>query len=156
EVDGQAVSLAALLEAVRGGRRYVRIGPGKFAVIEEDLRRRVQQAGDVLHAGRKGLEVALPGVALLEELVPDPKMLEAARRFRALVRRLDEARHLDPALPAGLTAELRPYQLEGYKWLMRLAAWGAGACLADDMGLGKTVQALAVLLARKDLGPALV
>ena len=156
EVDGQAVTLAALLEAVRSGRRYVRVGPGKFAEIEEDLRRRVEQAGDVLHAGRKGLEVTLPGVALLEDLVDDPKRLEAAARFRDLVRRLGEARHLDPVLPAGLTAELRPYQVEGYKWLMRLAAWGAGACLADDMGLGKTVQALGVLLARAELGPALV
>jgi superfamily II DNA or RNA helicase len=156
EIDGQAVSLAMLLEAARSGRRFVRIAPGKFAELEEDLRRRVLQAGDVLHAGRKGLEVALPGVALLEGLVDNPRMLEAAVRFRDLVRRMDASKHLDPALPAGLTAELRPYQLEGYKWLMRLAAWGAGACLADDMGLGKTVQALAVLLARADRGPALV
>jgi superfamily II DNA or RNA helicase len=156
QIDGQSVPLAVLLEAVRGGRRYVRVAPGQFAAIEDDLRRRVQQASDVLHAGRKGLEVALPGVALLEELVDDPKRLEAAARFRDLVRRLGEARHLDPALPEGLTAELRPYQLEGYKWLMRLAAWGAGACLADDMGLGKTVQALGVLLARAKLGPAFV
>jgi superfamily II DNA or RNA helicase len=156
EIDGDAVSLAVLLDAVRSGRRFVRVGAGKFAAIEEDLRRRVAQAGDVLHAGKKGLEVALPGAALLEGLVAEPRMLEAASRFRNLVRRLDAAKDLDPALPAGLTAELRPYQLEGYKWLMRLASWGAGACLADDMGLGKTVQTLALLLERAGRGPALV
>ena len=39
---------------------------------------------------------------------------------------------------------------------MRLAHWGAGACLADDMGLGKTLQALAVLLSRANEGPGLV
>jgi SNF2 family DNA or RNA helicase len=39
---------------------------------------------------------------------------------------------------------------------MRLSLAGLGACLADDMGLGKTLQALAVLLARASLGPALV
>src|SRR5690606_23213952 len=33
---------------------------------------------------------------------------------------------------------------------------GLGACLADDMGLGKTIQSIAVLLHRKDLGPALI
>jgi len=58
-------------------------------------------------------------------------------------------------LPAGL-AELRPYQLVGYRWLAQLADWGAGACLADDMGLGKTVQTLALLLHRAAGGPALV
>ncbi|MBL8485417.1 MAG: ATP-dependent helicase, partial [Rhodocyclaceae bacterium] len=63
---------------------------------------------------------------------------------------------LDPQVPATLTAELRDYQRDGYVWLMRLAHWGAGACLADDMGLGKTVQTLALLLARAAAGPALV
>jgi SNF2 family DNA or RNA helicase len=51
---------------------------------------------------------------------------------------------------------LRDYQVEGHAWLSRLAAWGAGACLADDMGLGKTVQTIALLLDRAKLGPALV
>ncbi len=51
---------------------------------------------------------------------------------------------------------MRPYQLDGFKWMFRLAAWGAGACLADDMGLGKTLQAMAMLVARASKGPALV
>jgi superfamily II DNA or RNA helicase len=156
EVDGAAIPLAVLLEAVRGGRRYVRVGPGKFAEIEDELRRRMASADDVLHPGRQGLEVALPGVEQIAELVEDPSYLEAASRWRRLRARIDAARSLDPAVPAGLTATLRPYQIEGYKWLSRLAAWGTGACLADDMGLGKTVQTLALLLARGESGPALV
>ncbi len=64
-----------------------------------------------------------------------------------------------PPLPAGLNAELRPYQLRGYAWLSHLAAWQFGACLADDMGLGKTLQTLAFLLACRQRGetrPALI
>jgi superfamily II DNA or RNA helicase len=156
EIDGDTVPLTALLDAVRRGRRYVRVGPGKFAAIEDELRQRVSAADDVLHPGRKGLEVTLPGVAMLEGLVESAGHLEAAVRWRELVARLDAARALEPEVPAALTATLRPYQAEGFRWLMRLAAWGAGACLADDMGLGKTVQALALLLARADRGPTLV
>lgn len=51
-----------------------------------------------------------------------------------------------PALPAGLTATLRPYQEEGFHFLAHLAANAFGGVLADDMGLGKTVQTLAWLL----------
>jgi SNF2 family DNA or RNA helicase len=51
-----------------------------------------------------------------------------------------------PALPAGLRASLRPYQLEGYHFLAHLASQGLGGVLADDMGLGKTLQTLAWLL----------
>ena len=49
---------------------------------------------------------------------------------------------VDP--PARLRAELRPYQLDGYRWLHLLHSAGLGGVLADDMGLGKTVQVLAV------------
>ncbi|MFC0332286.1 DEAD/DEAH box helicase [Paenibacillus sepulcri] len=54
------------------------------------------------------------------------------------------------AVPAGLRAELRPYQHEGYAWLAFLRRFGLGACLADDMGLGKTVQFIAYLLHLKE------
>ncbi|WP_204862331.1 DEAD/DEAH box helicase [Rothia mucilaginosa] len=48
-------------------------------------------------------------------------------------------------VPASLRATLRPYQVEGYRWLTFLYEHRMGGILADDMGLGKTVQALALL-----------
>ncbi|WP_303966749.1 SNF2-related protein, partial [Rothia mucilaginosa] len=48
-------------------------------------------------------------------------------------------------VPAGLQATLRPYQVEGFRWLSFLYEQRLGGILADDMGLGKTVQALALL-----------
>ncbi|MFT4268868.1 MAG: DEAD/DEAH box helicase, partial [Xenophilus sp.] len=68
-------------------------------------------------------------------------------------------RHLDgsgrpPAVepPAGLQAQLRPYQHEGLAWLQFLRRHGLGGVLADDMGLGKTLQTLAHLLREKEDG----
>ena len=63
--------------------------------------------------------------------------------------------------PAGLKADLRPYQQEGYRWLATLWDGGLGGILADDMGLGKTLQMLAMVTRaeqRGDLaeGPVLV
>lgn len=51
----------------------------------------------------------------------------------------------DYPLPKDFSATLRPYQKEGYNWLMALNGFSFGACLADDMGLGKTVQVIACL-----------
>ncbi|WP_248406616.1 DEAD/DEAH box helicase [Actinomyces oris] len=51
----------------------------------------------------------------------------------------------EAAVPAGMRATLRPYQLEGYRWLDFLRQAGLGGVLADDMGLGKTVQVLAAV-----------
>ncbi len=66
-------------------------------------------------------------------------------------KRLTEAGNLppDPAPPdppEGLQAQLRSYQLEGFRWLDFLRRKHLGGCLADDMGLGKTLQALTLLL----------
>ena len=49
-----------------------------------------------------------------------------------------------------LKATLRPYQLEGVKWMLGHYQNDLGACLADDMGLGKTLQTIAVLLHAKE------
>ena len=49
-------------------------------------------------------------------------------------------------IPLSLQTELRPYQLEGFEWLVFMRQQGFGACLADDMGLGKTVQLITYLL----------
>jgi superfamily II DNA or RNA helicase len=48
-------------------------------------------------------------------------------------------------LPKGLQADLRPYQKEGFDFLVHLTQIRLGGILADDMGLGKTLQALAWL-----------
>ncbi|PPK85909.1 non-specific serine/threonine protein kinase [Neolewinella xylanilytica] len=52
--------------------------------------------------------------------------------------------------PGSLRARLRPYQLEGVRWLVQHYHERLGACLADDMGLGKTLQTIAVLLYAKE------
>ncbi len=49
-----------------------------------------------------------------------------------------------------LKATLRPYQLDGVKWMLGHYQNDLGACLADDMGLGKTLQTIAVLLHAKE------
>lgn len=48
-------------------------------------------------------------------------------------------------IPKGLNADLRNYQITGFKWLKTLDTYGFGGILADDMGLGKTIQLLAVV-----------
>ncbi|MGB6221452.1 SNF2-related protein [Haloferula sp.] len=87
---------------------------------------------------------------------------ETVRQLAAFGRKLTDIRGL-PATkpPAALKAELRPYQLDGFRWLSFLAEHQLNGILADDMGLGKTVQTLAYLVARraarkKDRKPSLV
>ncbi|MYA66167.1 MAG: DEAD/DEAH box helicase [Gammaproteobacteria bacterium] len=150
--EGQVHSMGALLDLVRNSRgRFVPLEDGQFLTLTEKLRRQLETLGSVAHKGR----VNAFGAHALETGM-DGMEVDADDGWRSLLERLREARDLDPDVPATVEAELRDYQVAGYKWLRRLAEWGAGACLADDMGLGKTLQALALLVQRAPLGPALV
>jgi hypothetical protein len=70
---------------------------------------------------------------------------------KSLRQRLAEFTGIPPApLPAGLRAEMRPYQKDGFDFLCHLTGLKLGGVLADDMGLGKTLQTLAWLAWCKD------
>jgi non-specific serine/threonine protein kinase len=70
--------------------------------------------------------------------------LDAIPEIKNDVNPIQEAKYTSSDL---LKATLRPYQIDGVKWLLGHFNSNLGACLADDMGLGKTLQTLAVLVA---------
>jgi SNF2-related domain/Helicase conserved C-terminal domain len=156
EVDGQIVQLAQLLQALKERRGYVAVNADRLIRLSAGLRRRLELvAAAADEHGRKAATLAAP---LLAEAIADllPAQVETDAAWGELAARIAAAGNVDDALPAGFVADLRPYQRDGYRWLARLAHWGAGAVLADDMGLGKTVQATAMLVRRAPLGPQLV
>jgi len=69
----------------------------------------------------------------------------ALARFEAFLRR--EGPPMKAPKVRGMIGKLRPYQLDGYRWLWFLREAGLGGILADEMGLGKTHQVMALLLA---------
>jgi superfamily II DNA or RNA helicase len=156
--DIDEVTLSELVYApALGGGRFVRLENGDYIELEARLRRVIAALAAASARVKPSRELRLHGAALaaLAELSDETgfELDGAARSW------LERVRHLPSQsfeVPASLKTELRPYQLEGFQWLCRLSELGLGACLADDMGLGKTVQILALLLARRAAGPALV
>lgn len=155
-VMGERVELARLLDAARRKEKYVEVRPSTYVELSHELRRHLEKLTAHVHVTNHGLELGPSAAEALRQLQGDGALVDADVAWQALAARVRAAQALKVKPPTGLKATLRPYQAEGVSWLLRLAAWQAGGVLADDMGLGKTVQALAVLLARKKLGPALV
>ena len=147
--------LFALLED-NPGARFLPLGDGEFMALTSTFRRQLDDFASLTTPAAAGAMRMSPLAALAVDDFLGEVELDADSTWRALRTRLANAEVATPEVPSTLQAELRPYQVDGYQWLARLAAWGAGACLADDMGLGKTVQTLAALLARATGGPALV
>ncbi len=155
--DGTVVQLQRLIELAREhAGRFLPLGDGGFLALGEDLRRRVDELARLAEHEADGMRFPLLADAAVAESLDGAVVHDVQDWWQARREQFEAARSLTPVVPSTLQAELRPYQLEGFRWLVRVAACGAGACLADDMGLGKTVQALAVLLQRAAGGPALI
>ncbi len=153
-----AIDLMDLLEMVDASpSRFVKLSDGRFLALTQQLRQRIEDFaayGD--RRSSKG-KLRFPPVraAVLEDL-SDTVSVKSDKHWKDWVGRMRNAGDVQADIPTTLQLELRDYQLEGFRWLVRLATWGVGGCLADDMGLGKTIQALALLLHRSADGPALV
>ncbi len=158
KVEAGRVELAVLLDAARRQQRFVRLDDNRWVELSELLRKRLSELADRAVGGGKGkpIELSIAAVPFVQKLVDEGADVTMDAVWKGLADRLAAATRLKPKPPTTLNATLRPYQIEGHAWLARLAAWGAGGCLADDMGLGKTVQAIALLLDRGKLGPAIV
>jgi len=155
------VTLSELLRAPALGQgRFVRLESGAYLEVEARIRRVIAALKAVNSAPRPGAELRLPKSALfaLGELNAPESGFELDVESQSWLERVARLSQKEFALPSGLCATLRPYQVEGYRWLSSLSELGLGACLADDMGLGKTIQILALLLSRvaEAHGPTLV
>jgi superfamily II DNA or RNA helicase len=171
EIDGQRVNLLPILlgmledgidlQARRPARltpRFVEV-PGHarhLPVPAERLRILMQVVAELYQGNRShsGERIEFPAVraaalAQLEDAFAAGSgglNLRGCRGLRERARAvLTTPADIVSETPAGLRAELRPYQRVGVAFLQHLREHGAGGVLADDMGLGKTLQAIAHL-----------
>ncbi|EON74046.1 ATP-dependent helicase [Lysinibacillus sphaericus OT4b.31] len=158
-MNGESISPEQFKKLVDEKREFIRIGTEWFRVDAnwmQEMRELMQQAEDESWTVRELLFRELPedlSLPLEEEdaddvLRDDPLFaFELQQSLKSYMEQLQEKKGLPSVpLPTSLQAELRPYQQEGFEWLIFMREQGFGACLADDMGLGKTVQLISYLL----------
>lgn len=158
QVDEKMVLTLQQLLALgaKSDQKFVEIKPGEYLALSDELRKKLSELSGFVTRGKESLQLNKFAAAAMGDFFAGTASFKADKGWIDLKARVEEASFTEVVVPAALQAELRPYQEEGFRWMMRLAQWEAGACLADDMGLGKTIQTLAVLVERRSLGPQLV
>jgi superfamily II DNA or RNA helicase len=142
-----------LLVELKGGRIGAADG-GKVALPYGRVKPLMATLSELYLGGHRveSLRLSTPDAARLTLLDGVPLTWQGGERLRSFAQRLRESTYTPITAPAGLNAQLRPYQLEGLNWMQTLRELGVGGILGDDMGLGKTLQTLAHLLTEKQAG----
>ncbi len=154
--------LAEVLASYKAKKRFHRLRSGAFLSLEQAELARLATLVDDLGLAPADLAddtLELPTYRAFyldrefSEAGRDESFTDYVKRFRSI-----EQSAFDP--PEHLRAIMRPYQIEGFRWLSALCDLGFGGVLADEMGLGKSLQMIALLSARRDeareIGPCLI
>ncbi|MGE6257901.1 DEAD/DEAH box helicase [Heyndrickxia sporothermodurans] len=154
-VNGSELSEEEFQEMIDSKRRLVKLN-GQWVRFDPKMMRQLQEL--MKRAKKEGLKVrdifeqefVANDNDPLEEF--DPRafaniQIELNRSIKSLIQQLTDMTNIPQlAVASEFKGVLRPYQLQGFSWLVFLRKFQFGAILADDMGLGKTIQLISYLL----------
>ena len=155
--ETSVISLNELILMNRTSKgRFIELKPGEFLALADSFKRQLDELASTVSVSRAGIVVNRFAAHAIDEFAQKAGSWKADKKWKDFQKLFNADTASDLKIPESFDGELRPYQEEGFRWMVRLNSWGAGACLADDMGLGKTIQAIAMLLHLADKGPAVV
>ncbi|MEI5584821.1 MULTISPECIES: DEAD/DEAH box helicase [unclassified Agromyces] len=148
-VAGRQVPFLPLFRALSTGARRLKLVDDSYLSMRrpefDELKELIEEAG-TLAEWETGLRIHRSRASLWADFEDLADVAEPAVSWRATVAGLADDAQIEPLpQPGGLALPLRPYQLEGFRWLAFLWRHRLGGILADDMGLGKTAQTLALV-----------
>jgi superfamily II DNA or RNA helicase len=154
-VEGREVPFLDVFTALARGESHLLLDDGAYFSLGkpelQGLARLIEEARALQDAPAGELRISRFQAGLWDELTELGMVSHQASAWQRQVQGLLSLGAEGPGTtesvqpPAGLRAELRPYQLQGFQWLAFLWRNQLGGILADDMGLGKTLQALALI-----------
>ncbi|MGX7195737.1 DEAD/DEAH box helicase [Enterococcus olivae] len=147
----QTNEIDAVLQSLMRNERFHALENGQVLSLDSE---EFQETSKVLAQLRENIQtqrgvVQLPlnqGLQLQDQLGDRAHFSED---FEQMVDDLTHPENYAAELPDNLQADLREYQLTGFRWLKMLSHYQFGGILADEMGLGKTLQTISYLLSEK-------
>jgi len=149
-IDGEVVPFEELFVALTEGQDFLILDTGVYFSLDRpefnQLRELIEESKALQDHHRPELIINRFQASLWEDLTNLGVTIDQSARWEQTVRGLTDLSSIEEVeVPPTLQATLRPYQIDGFRWLCFLWAHQLGGILADDMGLGKTLQALALV-----------
>jgi superfamily II DNA or RNA helicase len=160
-IDGRPVPFVKLYKALACGSKKIKLSDDSFLSLNRPIFDRLKallaEADLIPEWEPEAPKISRMHVGLWSDFEDLADESEPAVSWRESVRALTDLDHLPATeVPHLNGARLRPYQVQGFRWLALLYRCRLGGILADDMGLGKTLQALALIAHAQAEAPFLV
>nr|WP_245162041.1 DEAD/DEAH box helicase [Brevibacterium marinum] len=148
-VDGHPVPFVKLFKALARGTKKIKLSDDSFLSLNKPVFDRIKallsEADLIPEWEPESPKISRLHVGLWSEFEDLADESEPARSWRESAQALADLEHLPATEVPPLGVTMRPYQVQGFRWLALLYRSRLGAILADDMGLGKTLQTLALI-----------
>ena len=156
--DLSSEDLKRMLDAYHEKKRFVRLEDSTILEIDDESAKEIDdfledfniKTSEITKTVTKPLNYLLKLVSGVDSnLTMDDKVVEMIESIQGY-----KESKFKPT--KSFEEKLRPYQLEGFKWLKTLTSFGFGGILADDMGLGKTLEVISFLSSDDRKMPSLI
>ncbi len=142
KIEGHSIPFYKFKKHLTGNIQEYLLPDGKIFIIPEEWFTKYSDIFKNAHVENKKIRLKKIFFSLLTKMSEKSGERSMSEKLGSFYD--DKERKVD--VPEGLKATLRPYQTDGYSWLMSLHKNRFGGILADDMGLGKTLQTISLLL----------
>ena len=155
-VEGRQVPFTNVFTALARGESHLLLADGAYFSLRkpelQTLAALIEEARTLHDEGP--LRISRFQAGLWDDLAALGVVGKQARAWEQQVKGLLDVTAVgSDQLPETVNATMRPYQLDGFRWLAFLWRHGLGGILADDMGLGKTLQTLALIAHARQRAP---
>lgn len=150
----QILEMSQIIKALSNANsRFIPLDDGSFLTLTNELKNEIEKIARITDRGDKVHPLRMHALMGLEN---ESVKMHGDTHWENFVKTIRNALKHTADIPSLLQADLRDYQIAGFRWLFQLSQMNSGACLADDMGLGKTIQTIALILTKAKNGPCLV
>ncbi|MFC3184486.1 DEAD/DEAH box helicase [Pseudoglutamicibacter albus] len=151
-VGDRRIPYADILRALSAGQKRMLMSDKTYVSLDQplfhQLRSLIEEANMLKENPKDPLRITRYQVNLWDELAGLATEVSGTDSWYAAISGLATGSEKASEIPVPDTvdATLRPYQVDGFRWLASLWRQGLGGILADDMGLGKTLQVITLLV----------
>ena len=149
--------LKAILIGLKRKKKFVKIGDNFISLLSDDTKKFYDFAKDfdLINENSLNKKKEVPLYYAFKAYGKDHNFLSMDSYIEEVFNDLKNFSANEKDIP-NINGELRPYQIDGVKWLLTLYKYSLGGILADDMGLGKTIETIAFINAIKSDKPILI